>query len=62
VIISIHNALLGLAMVASGALTESLGARWTYGLAAAFTAASALTALALARGVESTPALAGETA
>jgi MFS family permease len=62
VIISIHNALLGLAMVASGALTESLGARWTYGLAAAFTAASAFTALALARGVESTPALAGETA
>jgi len=60
VIISIHNALLGLAMVASGALTASVGARWTYGIAAAFTAGSAVTVLGLARGVDPAPTLAGE--
>ena len=30
VIISAHNALLGIAMVAAGALDGSVGARWTY--------------------------------
>jgi MFS family permease len=58
VIISIHNALLGLAMVAAGALAEGAGPRWTYGLAAACTGASALTVLALARGTASKPAFA----
>jgi MFS family permease len=55
VIISIHNALLGLAMVAAGALTEGVGPRWTYGLAAACTGLSALTALVLARGTAPKP-------
>jgi MFS family permease len=58
VIISIHNALLGLAMVAAGALAEGAGPRWTYGFAAACTGASALTVLALARGTASKPAFA----
>jgi MFS family permease len=58
VIISIHNALLGLAMVASGALTQGAGPRWTYALAAACTAASAVTAFGLARGTTARPALA----
>jgi MFS family permease len=58
VIISIHKALLGLAMVAAGALTDGVGARWTVGIAAASAVASALTALLLARGVAPKPALA----
>jgi MFS family permease len=58
VIISIHNALLGLAMVGAGALVDGAGARWTYGIAAASALASALTALVLARGVAPEPALA----
>ena len=58
VIISIHNALLGLAMVSAGALTQGIGPRWTYGVASACAVASALTALALARGVAPKPALA----
>ncbi|HEU5362995.1 MAG TPA: MFS transporter [Gaiellaceae bacterium] len=58
VIISIHNALLGLAMVASGALTDGVGPRWTYGLAAVCTGLSALTALVLARGTAPKPAFA----
>jgi MFS family permease len=62
VIISIHNALLGIAMVASGALTEAVGARWTYALAAVFTTASALVAYVLSRGVEPHGALASEPA
>jgi MFS transporter, DHA3 family, macrolide efflux protein len=62
VIISVHNALLGLALAAAGAVTASVGARWTYGLAAAFTAGSALTVLTLARGAERPPALASEPA
>jgi MFS family permease len=33
VIISAHNAVLGVSMVAAGALTELAGPRWTYGLA-----------------------------
>jgi len=62
VVISIHSALLGLAMVASGALTEGIGPRWTYVLAAACAAGSALTVLVLSRGLERRPALAGEPA
>jgi MFS family permease len=58
VIISIHNTLLGFAMVGAGALVEGVGARWTYGLAAACAIGSAVTALALARGTAPKPALA----
>ena len=61
-IISIHNGLLGLAMVAAGGLVESLGPRWTYVLAAVFTAGSAATVLVLSRGVGASPALASEPA
>jgi MFS family permease len=56
-VISAHNALLGLAMVASGALTSALGARWTFGIAGVLIAAGGLTAFLLARGVRSRPAL-----
>ncbi|MGZ4335192.1 MAG: MFS transporter [Gaiellaceae bacterium] len=62
VIISIHNALYGLAIVAAGALTELVGARWTYGLAAGCAVGSAVTVLALTRRVEPRVTLAGEPA
>jgi MFS family permease len=58
VVISVHNALLGLAMVASGALTEGVGPRWTYGIAAVFALSSAVTAAVLARGTAARPAFA----
>ena len=49
-IISAHNLLLGIAMVAAGALTEVVGARWTYVVAAALLGAARLRrARALAR-------------
>ena len=57
VIISIHSALLGLAMVASGALTELVGPRWTYAAAACCTAGSAIVVIALRRGFSARPAL-----
>lgn len=50
VIISVHNALLGLAMLAAGELSGSVGARWTYGIASAFLLAGGATAFALSRG------------
>jgi MFS family permease len=49
VIISIHNAMLGVGMVAAGALTEGVGPRWTYITAATCTAGSALVVGALLR-------------
>ncbi|HEX5448646.1 MAG TPA: MFS transporter [Gaiellaceae bacterium] len=49
VIISTHNALLGLAYVLGGALQEAYGARWTYGVASACIFAGGLTAFALTR-------------
>ena len=49
VIISVHNAVLGLAMVAAGALVESVGPRWTYALASALIALGGLTAFVLFR-------------
>jgi MFS family permease len=49
-IISVHNALLALAMLSAGALAASVGARWTYVLAAALMAAGAVTSYTLARG------------
>ena len=49
VIISVHNAVLGLAMVGAGALLSSVGPRWTYVLAAALLALGGGTAFALVR-------------
>jgi MFS family permease len=49
VIISAHNAVLGLAMVGAGALLETVGPRWTYVLASALLAAGSLTAFTLFR-------------
>jgi MFS family permease len=49
VIISVQTALLGLGQFASAPLTGAFGARWTYVVAAAFTAASALVVVALLR-------------
>jgi MFS family permease len=58
VVISAHNALLGIAMIASGELTNVVGARWTYGVAGALTATGGLTAYGMARGVAPEPAVA----
>jgi MFS family permease len=49
VIISAHNAVLGVAMVAAGALTGLAGARWTYGVASMLLVGASVTALALSR-------------
>jgi MFS family permease len=49
VIISAHNAVLGVSMVTAGALTEVAGPRWTYGLASALLALAAVTAFVLFR-------------
>jgi putative MFS transporter len=56
-IISAHNVLLGLAMIAAGALTNAVGARWTYAIGGVLTASGGLTAYVLARGVRSQPAV-----
>jgi MFS family permease len=56
VIISVHNALLGCAMVAAGALVGSAGARWTYGLASVLTMLGGAVAYALSRGADAQPA------
>ena len=48
VIMSTNYALLGLGMVAAGALTDAFGARWVWGAAAAAYLAAALVAFALA--------------
>ena len=50
VIISIHNAILGLAFVLGGWLTQDFGARWVYGAAAALLLAGGATAYALTAG------------
>lgn len=50
VIISTHNALLGVAYVVGGALQNAYGARWTYGVASACIFAGGLTAYGLTRG------------
>jgi MFS family permease len=62
VIISAHNALLGIAMVASGELTNAVGPRWTYGIAAALTLSGGLTAQVLSRAVVRQPAVARQQA
>lgn len=50
VIISVHNALLGCAMLAAGAIVAAEGARWAYVLAASCVAAGAVVAYVLSRG------------
>jgi MFS family permease len=62
VIISAHNALLGLALVAAGWLTSAAGPRWTYVIAAALLGAASLTASALSGGLRGQPAVAVEPA
>jgi MFS family permease len=51
VVISAHNALLGVAMVSAGALTESVGPRWTYAVASFLLVCGSATALVLSRGI-----------
>jgi MFS family permease len=50
VIISLQTAFLGLAQASSAPITEAVGARWTYVVAAAFTDGSGLVAVAFLRG------------
>jgi MFS family permease len=54
-IISAHNALLGTSLVAAGALTDLVGARWTYGIASALLTSGSVTAFVLFRGVTTHP-------
>jgi MFS family permease len=49
VIISAHNAVLGVAMVTAGALTEAAGPRWTYVLASVLLVVASATAFVLFR-------------
>jgi MFS family permease len=53
VIMSSNYVMLGLGMVAAGPLVDAFGARWLWGGASAAFLLAALTALALARGLES---------
>jgi MFS family permease len=52
VLMSANFAALGAGMLAAGPLTDAVGARWVWGIAAAISAAAAVTGLVLARGVE----------
>jgi len=61
-IISAHNAVLGIAMVTSGAIVESAGPRWTYVLCAILLGLASTSAYVLSRGLGTQPALAGERA
>ena len=54
-IMSVNAAAFGLGMVVAGALTDELGARWVWGLAAVVLAFVAGIAAALARGIEPEP-------
>jgi MFS family permease len=49
VIISAHNALLGIGFISAGGLTGAIGPRWTFGTAATLFAASSLIAVAFSR-------------
>jgi MFS family permease len=51
VIISGHNALLGIGLISSGGLTAAAGGRWAFGTSAALFGAASLTALVLSRGL-----------
>jgi len=61
-IISAHNAVLGGAMVAAGAVTEAAGPRWVYVIAAASLVVGGFTAAAFLRARQAQAALAGEQA
>jgi MFS family permease len=61
-IISAHNAVLGGAMVAAGAVTEAAGPRWVYVIAAASLVVGGVTAAAFLRARHAQAALAGEQA
>jgi MFS family permease len=52
VIMSVNSAAFGVGMVAAGVLTDALGARWVWGLAALVLAVVAAVGAALARGIE----------
>ena len=56
VIMSANYLLLGLGMAASGPLTDALGARWMWGVAAATYGLATALALVLSRGVALAPA------
>jgi MFS family permease len=62
VIISAHNALFALAMVAAAELTAAAGARWTYVIASGLIGCGACTAWAFARGADPHPSRPGEQA
>jgi len=62
VIISVHNALFALAMVAAAELTAAAGARWTYVIASGLIGCGACTAWAFARGADPHPSRPGEQA
>jgi len=62
VVISVHSALLAVAMVASGAITEIGSPRWTYAVAAACSAGSVFVVIALLRGVSPRAAVTREVA
>ena len=61
-IISAHNALLGVAMIAAGELTILIGPRWTYAVAGALTVGGGATAYVLSRGITPQPAVVHEQA
>jgi len=61
-VISAHNVLLGIGMIVAGALTNAVGARWTYAIGGVLIASGGLTAYVLARGVRSQPAIVHEQA
>jgi MFS family permease len=62
VIMSVHNALQGLAMVGAALLVQESGSRWAFVVAAALTATGGLVAYVLSRGLRREPALAGSSA
>jgi len=61
-VISAHNALLGIAMVAAGGLLNWTNARWTYGIAAGLLATASVTAVVLSRGLTTRTMLARQQA
>jgi MFS family permease len=52
VLMSVNYAVLGLAFIAAGPLTNAYGARWAYGVACATTLVAAAAALRFTRGIE----------
>ena len=52
-IMSVNFALLGLGMAAAGPITDAVGARWTFGIAAVVSASAAVVGRAMTRGIKS---------